>query len=172
MIVLKGTSLNGFKFISLSALSNISIVVSNHLVEESLGLIGGSFWGALILNNSHDVHALVVELFFNSLLVLGESLRILGVFWVLLDGADGSNSSSIGSNKILETNGQKVSLLGGKVFLFRCNNFLEEVNHIVELLSLLGNSSHENVLFQHLSDTFDNKYLIYKLSPIFTFSKT
>ena len=153
LIVLKSAVLDGLKLISLSALSNISIVVSNHLVEESLGLIGGSLWVALSLNDFYDIHALGVKLAFDLLFVGGESLRILGVFWVLLDGADGSNGSSIGSNEVLESNGQKVSLLSGEVVSFGCNNLLKETNHVVELFSLLGDSSHENMLFQtHFSD--------------------
>ena len=74
MIVLEGTVLDGFKFISLSAFSNISIIISNHLVEECLGLVGGSFWVALILNNLYDIHALLIKFSLDLLFVGGESL--------------------------------------------------------------------------------------------------
>jgi len=96
------------------------------------------------------------------LLVLSESCVELLVLWVLLDGTDSSNGGSLGADLVLETDGKQVSLLSGEVLCLGSNDFLKEFNHIAELLSLLGDSSHENMLFQtHYSDLFKKiKYLL------------
>ena len=41
LIVLKGTVFDGIKLVSLGALGNVSVVVTNHFVEESFGLVSG-----------------------------------------------------------------------------------------------------------------------------------
>jgi len=71
------------------------------------------------LNNTD---ALVVELFFNLLFVGEESVVELLVFWVLLDGTDGSNGSSLRADLVLETDGKKVSLLSGEILGFVGDN--------------------------------------------------
>jgi pantoate kinase len=70
------------------------------------------------------------------------------VLWILLDGADGSNSGSLGADLVLESNREEVSFLGGEVLILVLDNLLKVVNHIVESLGLLGNSGHKNVFFQ------------------------
>jgi len=90
---------------------------------------------------------LVVELTFDLFLVGGQGFVELRIFWVLLDGADGSNGGSLGTDLVLETNREEVSLFGGEVVTLRFDNFLEVMDHIVKSLGLLGNSGHENVLF-------------------------
>ena len=42
LIVLEGTILDGVELISLGALGDVSVVVTNHFVEEGFGLIGSS----------------------------------------------------------------------------------------------------------------------------------
>ena len=74
MVVLESTVLDGFKFITLSALSNVSIIISNHLVEECLGLVGGSFLVALVLHDRDNIHALLIKFSLDLLFVSGESL--------------------------------------------------------------------------------------------------
>jgi hypothetical protein len=146
-VVLKSTVLNDIELITLSALGNVSVVITDHLVEESFGLISGGNIHAWILNDADDADALVVKLLLDLLLVLGESIIKFGVFWVLLDGRDGSNGGSLGSNLVLETNREEVSLFGGEILALGFDNSLEVLDHIVESLGLLGNSGHENVLF-------------------------
>ena len=41
LIVVKGSIFDDIKLITLGALSNVSVVISDHFVEESFGLIGG-----------------------------------------------------------------------------------------------------------------------------------
>jgi hypothetical protein len=42
LIVLEGTVFNDLELVSIGALSNISVIISDHFVEETLSLIGGS----------------------------------------------------------------------------------------------------------------------------------
>jgi hypothetical protein len=52
---------------------------------------------------------------FDLLLVLGESITKLLIFWILLDGADGTNGASLRSDEVLETNREQVSLIDREV---------------------------------------------------------
>ena len=79
----------------LGAFSNVSVVVTNHFVEECLGLVSGSNLHAEVLNDLNNSHALLVELFFDFGLVTLKSVIEFRVLWVLLDGADGSDGSSL-----------------------------------------------------------------------------
>ena len=95
LIVLKGTVSNLLELIWGSAFSNISVVVSNHLVEESFGLISGCHLHAAGLDSLDNFHALVVKFTFDLLLVAHQPLVELGILWVLLDGGDGPDGSSL-----------------------------------------------------------------------------
>jgi hypothetical protein len=148
LIVLESSFLDIIELVLLGALGDISVVVSDHFVEEGLGLVGGGHLHALLLNDSHDGHALFVELFLNALLVSRQGTVEFLVFGVLLDGADGPDGSSLGADLVFETNRQQVPLLGGEILALRFDNLLEVVNHIVESLGLLSDSSHKNVFFQ------------------------
>jgi len=146
-IVIKSSILDSLELFGNCAFSNVSVVVSHHLVEESFGLIGGGDIHAGVLDNINNGHTLIVELLFDLFLVGTESIVELGILWVLLDGTDGSNSGSLGTDLVLETNREEVSLFSGEVITLGFDNSLEVTDHIVESLGLLGNSSHENVFF-------------------------
>jgi hypothetical protein len=73
LIVFKSTILDGIKLITFGALSNVSVIVSNHFVEESFGFISLSLFHALTLDDINNLDALVVELLFNGIFVLRES---------------------------------------------------------------------------------------------------
>ena len=148
VVVAEGSLLDGLELVSLSALCHISVVVTDHFEEETLGLIGGCHLHAGLLHNVDNGHALVVELTLDLLLVGGEAVVELLVFWVLLDGADRPDSGSLGSDLVLETNGKQVSLLSREVLVLGFDDLLEVVDHIVESLGLLSDSSHKNVFFQ------------------------
>ena len=94
-VVFEGSILDFSELVLLGALSNVSVVVSNHFVEECLGLVSGSNLHAEVLNDLNDSHALLVKLFFDLALVTLKSIIEFRVFWVLLDGADGSDGSSL-----------------------------------------------------------------------------
>ena len=147
LIVLEGSVLDGVELITFGALSNVSVVVTDHLVEESFGLIGSGNTHARVLDDINDRDALVVKLLLDLLFVGTESIIEFGVFWVLFDGGDGSNGGSLGSDLVLESNGEEVSLFSGEILDLGFDNSLEVFDHIVKSLGLLGNSGHENVLF-------------------------
>jgi len=148
LVVLEGAIFDGLKLVGIGTLGDVPVVVSDHLVEEGLGLVGGGDLHALVLDVLDDGHALLVKLTLDLLLVTLEGLVELLVLWVLLDGADGPDGGSLGSDLVLESNRKQVSLLGGEVLLLALNNLVEVEDHVVKSLGLLGNSGHENVLFQ------------------------
>ena len=148
LVVLEGAIFDGVELVLLSTFSDVSVVVTNHLIEEGLGLVGGGNLHALVLDDVDNGDALVVELTLDLLLVGRETIVKLLVLWVLLDGADGSNSGSLGADLVLETNGKEVSLLGGEVLVLVLNDLLEVKDHIVESFGLFGDSGHKNVFFQ------------------------
>jgi hypothetical protein len=47
---------------------------------------------------------LVIELTFDLLFVVSESTTEFLVLWVLLDGTDGSDGTSVGTDEVLESN--------------------------------------------------------------------
>jgi len=96
----------------------------------------------------NDGHALIIQLSLNLLLVNLEGLIELLVLWILLNSADGSNGSSLGSDLVFETDRQKISLFGGEVFSLVLNDLIKIEDHVVKSFGLLSNSSHENVFFQ------------------------
>jgi len=104
LVVLQGTVFDSVELGTLSALGNVPVVVSDHLIEESLGLIGGGDLHARALHGIDDLEALIVELLLDLLLVGGKTIVELLVLWILLDGADGPNSSSLGADLIFKSN--------------------------------------------------------------------
>jgi len=147
VVVLEGAVLDGVELLVGGALGYVSVVVADHLVEEGLGLVGAALGHALGLDGLDNSDALLVELSLDLLFVGGEPVVEFLVLWILLDGADGSNGSSLGADLVLESNGKQVSLLSGEVFVLGLDDLLEIGHHIVESFSLFGNSGHENVLF-------------------------
>ena len=94
-VVLKSTFSDSCNLALVSAFGNVSVVITDHLVEEGFGLINSSVLQAKFLNDIYDGHALVVELSLDLLLVSNKSISELGVLWVLLNGTDGSDSGSL-----------------------------------------------------------------------------
>jgi len=74
LIVIEGTIFDGVKLITLCALSNVSVVITDHFVEESFGFISGGNIHAGILNNIDNIDTLVVKLLLNLFLVSSESI--------------------------------------------------------------------------------------------------
>jgi hypothetical protein len=95
LVVLESSLFHRLDLIRLGALSNVSVVVSHHLVEESFGLVGSGNLHAGVLDGVDDLHTLVIELTLNfSLVGLKSRIEFL-VFRVLLDGGNGSDSSPL-----------------------------------------------------------------------------
>ena len=147
LIVLQCTILNALQLIWGGTFSHVSVVVADHLVEESLGLVGGGLLHAALFHSLDYAHALIIELSFDFLLVSSEGLAEIGVLRILLDCRNGPDGSSLRSNLVFEANREQVSLLSGEVLSLLLGDPVQVVDHIIESLSLLGDSGHENVFF-------------------------
>ena len=148
LVILKSTILDLFQFVGIGAFGNVPIVVSNHLIEEGLGLIGGGDLHAFFFDVFDDRHALFIKFTFDLFLVTLEGFVELLVLWILLNGANSPNGGSLGSDLVLESNRKQVSFLSSEIFLLGLDDLVEIEDHVVKSLSLLGNSGHENVFFQ------------------------
>ena len=62
LITLERPILNSIEFIGSGRFGNVSIVVTNHLLEECLGLVFGSEPETFLLNGFDNRHAFVVQL--------------------------------------------------------------------------------------------------------------
>ena len=151
-----GLFLDFFKLLVLGVLGDVAVVVTNHLDEEGLGLIGAVAVEDAAVDHVNDLLAVTHKLFLDLLLVGkkgGVELRVLGV---LLDGGNSAASSSLSGDEVLESDRQKVSLIGVNGATLDNEDFLEEVNHVFEALSLLGDTGEEYLLFNvsHLKRVF------------------
>ena len=131
----------------LGVLSDVTIVVTDHLDEESLGLIGALTAEDAGVDHVNDLLAVSHELGLDLGLV-GEKGGIeLGVLGVLLDSGNSAASSAFAGDEVLESDGEEVTLIGVDTASLGCEDFVEEINHVFEALSLLSNSGEENLLF-------------------------
>jgi len=132
---------------ALRVLGNVAVVVTDHLHEEGLGLTLAGLGEHLVVDDADDALAVGGQLVLDGALVGGKSVGVLGVLGVLLDGGDGAASSALGGDEVLESDGEEVALIGGDLSTLGVEDLGEEVNHVFEALSLLGNTGEENVLF-------------------------
>jgi len=148
LVTLLSALLDGGEVVTLGGLRNISVVVTDHLLEEGLGLVIGGELEAVVTNDADNSEADVVKLLFDLLLVGLESATKLGVLGVLLDGTNSADGATLGADEVLETDGKKVTLINGEVFAgLGLNGRLKEVDHILKSLGLLSDSGEENLLF-------------------------
>ena len=146
-VTLKGSGLDLLENSGTGRLSNISVVVTDHLLEEGLGLVVDGELEALVLHDVHDLDALVVELLFDLGLVAAEGVSKLLVFGVLLDGSDGSNGTSLGSDEVFKSDRKEVPLVDGEVLsVLGLNGVLEELDHVLKPLGLFRNSRQKDLL--------------------------
>ena len=154
----------------LGVLSDIAIVITDHLDEESLGLIGAISIEDAVVDHVNDLLAVSLELLLNVTLVGEEGSVELAVLGVLLDGRDGAASGALAADEVLEGDGQEVTLVSVDGATLEDEDLLKEVNHVFEALGLLSYSSEENLLVNcigHLSLFFLNLNLIKSFSQIF-----
>ena len=147
VVGLEGVLLDLLHELALGVLGDVSVVVTDHLDEESLWLAVAGLGEDLLVDHLDDHLAVSGQLVLDGGLVGGEGVGVLGVLGVLLDGGNGSAGSSLGRDEVLEGNGEEVALIGGNFSTLGIEDLGEEVNHVFEALGLLSNSSEENVLF-------------------------
>merc|ERR1711957_1013075 len=93
----------GGKGLLLNLLEDVTVVVSDHLDEESLGLSVAGLGEDLVVDHVDDSLAVTLELGLNAGLVSKKGISELGVLGVLLDGGNGSAGSSLGRDQVLES---------------------------------------------------------------------
>ena len=153
VVGLKSILLDLLELGTLGILSDVAVVVADHLDEEGLGLTVAVLGEDLVVNHINNLLAVAGKFLLDFGLVASEGIRELGVLGVLLDSGDGAASSALGADRVLEGNGQQVALIGGNFGTLDIKDLGEEVNHIFEALSLLSDAGKENLLFNagHLS---------------------
>jgi hypothetical protein len=139
--------LDGFKEISLGVLGNVTVVVSDHLDEEGLGLFLALLAEDLGVDHVDDALAVGDELGLDAGLVGGEGVGVLGVLGVLLDGGNGAAGGALGRDEVLESDGEEVAFVGGDVGTLVVEDEGEEIDHVFEAFGLLGDAGEENVFF-------------------------
>ena len=95
VVGLERVLLDGLKLASLGVLSDVAIVVTDHLDEEGLGFTVASLGQDLGLDHVDNLLAVLGKFFFDFVLVASEGLRELGVLGVLLDGSNCAASSTL-----------------------------------------------------------------------------
>jgi len=138
LVGIEGTGRDGLVAITSCVFGHVSVVVALHLQVEDLSFRVGGGGNEDVVEELEDVLAESFKFFFDLLLQCSEEweiLRSLGLF-LLLNGADGSPGSSSGSNGVLESNGEEVSLFNAE-FLAEAGNLLHVVKHVFESFGLL-----------------------------------
>ena len=131
----------------LGVLGDVTIVVTYHLDEEGLGLVGAFGAEHAVVDHVDDLLAVSGELGLNLALV-GEKCRVeFGVLGVLLDGGDGAACGAFAADQVLEGNGKEVALVGVDGASLDNEDFLKEIYHVFEAFGLLSDSSKENLFF-------------------------
>jgi len=147
VVGLEGVGFGGFEVGTLGVLGNVTIVIAYHLDEEGLGLTVAGFLEDVGLDHVNDALAVVAELLLDAGLVLGKCIGEFGVLGVLLNGGNGSAGGALGADEVLEGDGEEVAFIGGDIGTLLIHYLLELVNHVLEALSLFGNTGKENVFF-------------------------
>jgi len=145
VVSLQGRLLNLIEEGVTGVLSDVAVVVTDHLDEEGLGLTFAGLGENLRVDHVNNSLAVSLELLLDSGLVLEEGIGELGVLGVLLDSGNGSASSSLGRDQVLEGNGEKVSLVRSDIGSLLGKDVLELVNHIIEALGLLSDTRQKDV---------------------------
>lgn len=113
-------------------LSQVTVVVTLHLVVEDLGLAALSRLDEVLVQNLKDVITDLGQLSFDLLAVLLDqsdlALVALGLF-LLLDRSDDSPRSTAGTNDVLVGDGQEIPLFNGELDVVRGND-LHVLNHL------------------------------------------
>merc|ERR1711957_1056939 len=141
----KGLLLNLLEVVTLGVLGDVTVVVSDHLDEESLGLSVAGLGEDLVVDHVDDSLAVTLELGLNAGLVSKKGISELGVLGVLLDGGNGSAGSSLGRDQVLESDGQEVTLVRSDIGSLLGKDVLELVDHIFEALGLFCDTRQKDV---------------------------
>ena len=163
-----GLGLDRLELVVFGVLGDVAVVVTDHLHKEGLGLVRASLSEHFRVDHVNDFLAVSGELALNAALVLQKCAIELGVFRVSLDSRDGAAGSSLGGDKVLESDGKEVTLVGVDFASLLDEDSLKEIDHVVKALGLLSDTGEENLLFNlgHLLCFAGSKTLVFKFTNL------
>lgn len=126
-------------------LSQVTVVVTLHLVVEDLGLAALGGLDEVLVQNLEDVVTDLGQLGLNLLAVLLDQsdLRLVAFgLLLLLDRGDNSPRSTAGTDDVLVGNRQQIPLLNGELHISRGND-LHVLDHLCIALSIAGTRTME-----------------------------
>ena len=124
-------------------LSEVTVVVTLHLVVEHLGLIRGRVGDEVVLNDKQDVLTDAFQLNLDGALVVHD-LREFVRFALGLDGRHHSPGRTAGTDYVLVSHREQVSLLHSEL-VGLARHVLHVRHHLIKALSLLGQLGHEHI---------------------------
>jgi hypothetical protein len=124
----------------LGVLSDVAVVVADHLDEEGLGLTVAVLGEDFVVNHVNNLLAVTGEFFFDFILVAGKCIRKLGVLGVLLNCSNRAAGSALGADEVLKGDREKVALVRGDFSALNVEDFGKEVDHVFEALCLFSNA--------------------------------
>jgi len=143
VVSLQGRLLNLIEEGVTGVLSDVAVVVTDHLDEEGLGLTVAVLRENVLVDDINDVLAVLGEGLLDFELVGGECGVVLLVLGVLLDGGNGAAGGSLGGDQVLESHGEEVALIGGDVGALLLEDLGQEGDHVFESLGLFSNAGKE-----------------------------
>ena len=147
VVSLQGRLLNLIEEGVTGVLSDVAVVVTDHLDEEGLGLTVAVLRENVLVDDINDVLAVMGEGLLDFELVGGECGVVLLVLGVLLDGGNGAAGGSLGGDQVLESHGEEVALIGGDVGALLLEDLGQEGDHVFESLGLFSNAGKEDLFF-------------------------
>jgi len=139
--------LDCLKLGTLCVLSDVAVVVADHLYEEGLGFTVAWFAKDFLVDHVNNLLAVGGKFLFDFVLVGSKCAGKLGVLGVLLNSSNGSAGSTLGTNQVLESDREEIAFIGGDIGTLDIENFRKEVNHVLEAFCLFSNTSQENLFF-------------------------
>jgi len=147
VVCFEGRLLDLLELVISGVFGNVTIVVANHLYEEGLSLSFAGLVQYLGLDDANDALTVENKLLFNLGLVGEQSIIVFRILGILLNCRDGSASSTLGRNEILECHRDEVALIGVNFGALDFKDLLKEGDHVIKALGLFGNTREEYVLF-------------------------
>ena len=148
LVALESLDLAFLELGALGVFGDVAAVVSDHLEEESLGLIVGSSSENVGLDHGDDVVAVSEEVSLDFGLVGGKGCGVLLVLLVLLDGGNGSDGGSLRRDQVLEGDREQVPFVVREARSLLLYHGAQEVYHVLVPLRLFGHAGHEDVLLR------------------------
>merc|ERR1719221_504883 len=157
LVCLAGTLCSSGLTVSVSEFSNVAIVVSFHFLVEDLGLVLRSLGDQVLVEQTQDRIADLLQLSLDLAAVLSSPRSVLIIslcLLLLLHTRDDAPSCTATAHGVLVGHGQQIALLHGQL-LASTADLLHVIRHLIIPLSLLGQLGEVHVLGPGHGDTKD-----------------